>query len=54
MTKTSFETIARDLDAECSYLLRRCLIAEGKSLSDHEARAALLAEVQEAVGHARA
>lgn len=54
MTKTSFETIARDLDAECSYLLRRCLIAEGKSPSDHEARAALLAEVQEAVGHARA
>ena len=46
MTKTStWKQIASDLDAERSYLLRRCLKAEGKA-GDPEAMVALLADAE--------
>ena len=47
MTLATFETIASDLDAQVSYLLRRCLKAEGKDPDDTEAMVALVNEMQE-------
>ncbi len=54
MTKQpTWEQTAKDKDAECSYLLRRCLKAEGEGRDpdDPEALAALVADVE---SHGRA
>ena len=42
----TWEQIAKDKDAECSYLLRRVLKAEGRDPDDPEALAALTAEAE--------
>ncbi len=48
MTQATFDTIASDLDAQVSYLLRRCLLAEGKDPHDAEARVAPIADADAA------
>ena len=49
MTKLpSWGTIASDLDAQCSYLLRRCLVAEGKDPDDLDALREIVGDAQDA------
>ena len=49
----TWKTIAGDLDAQGAYLLRRCLVAEGKDPNDRDAMAALMTEVQETCPYTR-
>ena len=50
MTKQpTWEQIAKDKDAECIYLLRRTLKAEGWDPDDPQALAALVADVESSV-----
>jgi len=49
----TWETIAGDLDAQCSYLVRRCLVAEGKDPDGQDAWAALMTEVEETCPYTR-
>lgn len=44
-----WRTIAGDLDAQCSYLLRRCLAAEGNE-GDAAAMLALVADAEDVAG----
>jgi len=50
----TYETIAKDLDRREGYLIRRCLMAEGKSLNDREAMIELLTDIEEAAPYTQA
>ena len=49
MTKLpGWETIAGDLDAQASYLARRCLVAEGHAVDDLDALREIVGDAQNA------
>jgi len=49
MTKLpTWEQIAKDYEGQCSYLLRRCLVAEGKDPDDLDALREIVGAAQDA------